>query len=541
MIGRRAPGLVAVAGQVERQRQVAFTVQPTRHAVPGAAGAAEPVQQDDVLGHASRSYELRNRHLPAAARVRRTSSRAAACAGACTSPGSRCAPLVLALARELRPALLLPRRRALRGLLRARPGEGIGAAGGRHLHLGHGRRRAAAGRDRGARGARAAAAAHGRPAGGAARERRRTGDRPAEAVRRGGEVVLRGRARTAPGRRSCAGSGRSPAARTGPRSRAGPASVHLNFPLREPLRPRRGRCRWSDPTPRALTERPYVRAPPRHGVASSPVAMTSTRRSRELIAGARRGVLVAGRHERPHAARRAPRRRSPPRPAGRCWPTRCRAPAAARPPSPTTTRCCATSDSPATRTPTWSCAWATCRSPSPCGAGSRASTACAQVALDPEGAWQDPASVLTDSLALEPASALARLAGDAARGARRTGSPAGAARTSVPPRRSSACSRRRELSEPAVARRAGRAAAGGGDPVRRLLDARARHRDVLAGARRTPRACSATAAPTASTGRSRRVRGRGRRGRPGRAADRRRRARPRHRRPARRPAPRARS
>ncbi len=33
-----------------------------------------------------------------------------------------------------------------------------------------------------------------------------------------------------------------------------------------------------------------------------------------------------------------------------------------------------------------------------------------QVALDPEGAWQDPASVLSDSLALEPASALAGLA-----------------------------------------------------------------------------------------------------------------------------------
>ena len=32
-----------------------------------------------------------------------------------------------------------------------------------------------------------------------------------------------------------------------------------------------------------------------------------------------------------------------------------------------------------------------------------------QVALDPEGAWQDPAAVLSESLALEPASALAEL------------------------------------------------------------------------------------------------------------------------------------
>ena len=38
-----------------------------------------------------------------------------------------------------------------------------------------------------------------------------------------------------------------------------------------------------------------------------------------------------------------------------------------------------------------------------------------QVALDPERAWQDPDAVLTHSLALEPASALARLAGDVAR------------------------------------------------------------------------------------------------------------------------------
>ncbi len=36
-----------------------------------------------------------------------------------------------------------------------------------------------------------------------------------------------------------------------------------------------------------------------------------------------------------------------------------------------------------------------------------------QLAIDPEGAWQDPDSVLSDSLALEPAAALAALAGEA--------------------------------------------------------------------------------------------------------------------------------
>jgi 2-succinyl-5-enolpyruvyl-6-hydroxy-3-cyclohexene-1-carboxylate synthase len=35
-----------------------------------------------------------------------------------------------------------------------------------------------------------------------------------------------------------------------------------------------------------------------------------------------------------------------------------------------------------------------------------------QIALDPEGAWQDPAAALTDSLAVDPAAALDALAGD---------------------------------------------------------------------------------------------------------------------------------
>ena len=37
--------------KVEGQRQVAFRVEPRRDAVPGAVGAAEPVQQDDALRH----------------------------------------------------------------------------------------------------------------------------------------------------------------------------------------------------------------------------------------------------------------------------------------------------------------------------------------------------------------------------------------------------------------------------------------------------------------------------------------------------------
>ena len=81
-----------------------------------------------------------------------------------------------------------------------------------------------------------------------------------------------------------------------------------------------------------------------------------------------------------------------------------------------------------------------------------------QVALDPEGAWQDPASVLTDSLALEPAAALAQLASaHAARSALQRAVGAGLAGELAQRRRA----RRRgdprarsptdELSEPAVA------------------------------------------------------------------------------------------
>jgi 2-succinyl-5-enolpyruvyl-6-hydroxy-3-cyclohexene-1-carboxylate synthase len=48
-----------------------------------------------------------------------------------------------------------------------------------------------------------------------------------------------------------------------------------------------------------------------------------------------------------------------------------------------------------------------------------------QAALDPEGAWQDPASVLSDSLALEPAAALAELTAAAIAPADTASAPAG--------------------------------------------------------------------------------------------------------------------
>ena len=90
------------------------------------------------------------------------------------------------------------------------------------------------------------------------------------------------------------------------------------------------------------------------------------------MSGSRRGVLVAGRDERADGLAGAAAAFAAP-PGGRCWPTRCRGPAAAMPPWPTTTRCCATPASPPPTNRTWCCVSATCRCPSRFAAGSRGS------------------------------------------------------------------------------------------------------------------------------------------------------------------------
>ena len=79
-----------------------------------------------------------------------------------------------------------------------------------------------------------------------------------------------------------------------------------------------------------------------------------------------------------------------------------------------------------------------------------------QVALDPEGAWQDPDSVVVASLALEPAASSRAWPSGGSRGGcerrrRRLAGDAGAAPTSARPRRSAASLGRGGLSEPAVA------------------------------------------------------------------------------------------
>ena len=427
-----------------------------------------------------------------------TSSRAAGCARACTSPGSRSTPLVLSLAREPRLRCYSHIDERCAGFFALGLAKAIGPAGRGRLHVGHRRGRAAAGGDRGARGARAAARADRRPPARAARDRRRADDRPAQALRRRGEVVLRGRRarRRRPSAlrwmRTLACRAYWTRARGPPRRRCTSTSrcASRSCPTSRCPRTTTGRARRRARTCAARRAR---RAP----------APRAARRSRELARRAPRGVVVAGRDERDAGARRARgRRASPSAPAGRCSPTRCPARAAARRRSRTTTRCCATPRFAARAAPRPRAAR---RRPADLQAAARVARRPARRAAGrarPRGRLAGPGrGARRDSLARRPGGALAALARERARRAARArlARRAGAAPTSAPREAIAGALGDAGCREPAVAARARRAAARRGDAVRRLLDAGARRRDVLAGARRTRRACSPTAAPTAST------------------------------------------
>jgi 2-succinyl-5-enolpyruvyl-6-hydroxy-3-cyclohexene-1-carboxylate synthase len=176
-----------------------------------------------------------------------------------------------------------------------------------------------------------------------------------------------------------------------------PGVVHLNFPLREPLVT--DEALPADETGRA-GGRPYVRRAPTPAVGET--------RLGELVAESRRGVVVAGRHERETPLGIAA--------AAFCetigWPlladplSRARRGAAAIAHYDALLRDEAfaashrpdfvlrVGDLPVSKPlRTWLAGLGDIR----------------QVALDPEGVWQDPASVLSDSLALEPAAAFTEL------------------------------------------------------------------------------------------------------------------------------------
>jgi 2-succinyl-5-enolpyruvyl-6-hydroxy-3-cyclohexene-1-carboxylate synthase len=177
-----------------------------------------------------------------------------------------------------------------------------------------------------------------------------------------------------------------------------PGVVHLNFPLREPLV-------TDGPLPADDSGRPdkaaYVRRPP--------VRVSSGTQLHKLVEASKRGVVVAGRHERTTSLGQAA--------AAFCqaagWPLLADPLSGARRGDAAIAHYDAllrdetfaaemnpdlvlrVGDLPVSKPLR---TWLASLSDIP------------QVALDPEGAWQDPASVLSDSFALEPASALAKLA-----------------------------------------------------------------------------------------------------------------------------------
>jgi 2-succinyl-5-enolpyruvyl-6-hydroxy-3-cyclohexene-1-carboxylate synthase len=181
-----------------------------------------------------------------------------------------------------------------------------------------------------------------------------------------------------------------------------PGVVHLNFPLREPLVSDAELPPDDTARPGGL---PYVqRTPAPRGSSAAASALGA------LVAGARRGVLVAGRHERATPLGRAAAAFA----AAAGWPLLADPLSGARRGEAAIAHYDAllrdvgflaevtpdlvlrVGDLPVSKPlRTWLAGLAEVR----------------QVALDPEAAWQDPDSVLSDSLPLEPAAALSRLAG----------------------------------------------------------------------------------------------------------------------------------
>jgi 2-succinyl-5-enolpyruvyl-6-hydroxy-3-cyclohexene-1-carboxylate synthase len=185
-----------------------------------------------------------------------------------------------------------------------------------------------------------------------------------------------------------------------------PGVVHLNFPLREPLV-------TEDPLPDDQTGRPdrapYVRRPP----ARPPASTTGEAQLQRLVEAAERGVVVAGRNERAEQPSIGSLGEAA---AVFCeatgWPLLADPLSGARRGNAAIAHYDAllreqtfagklnpdlilrVGDLPVSKPlRTWL-------------AGLKDTP---QVALDPEGAWQDPAAVLSDSLALEPTGALVRL------------------------------------------------------------------------------------------------------------------------------------
>ncbi len=179
-----------------------------------------------------------------------------------------------------------------------------------------------------------------------------------------------------------------------------PGVVHLNFPLREPLVGEEELP--PDPTARDGAG-PYVRRAPAAPATGADVAALG-----ELLARARRGVLVAGRHER-----RTPLGRAAAGFAATVgWPLLADPLSGARQGPAAIAHYDALLRDGAFRSslaPDLVLRVGDLPVSKPLRTWLAGLQGARQVALDPDGAWQDPASVLADSFATDPADALAEL------------------------------------------------------------------------------------------------------------------------------------
>jgi 2-succinyl-5-enolpyruvyl-6-hydroxy-3-cyclohexene-1-carboxylate synthase len=180
-----------------------------------------------------------------------------------------------------------------------------------------------------------------------------------------------------------------------------PGVVHLNFPLREPLVCDELPARTGQGRPDGA---PYVSRPPRAVDPSH-----SLRALRDLIGECRRGILVAGRHERHTPLGEAA--------AAFCtatgWPLLADPMSGARRGDTAIAHYDALLREPdfaREHVPEIVIRVGDLPVSKPLRAWLAGLEEVPQIALDPDGAWQDPASVLADSIAAEPAAALQALA-----------------------------------------------------------------------------------------------------------------------------------
>jgi 2-succinyl-5-enolpyruvyl-6-hydroxy-3-cyclohexene-1-carboxylate synthase len=190
-----------------------------------------------------------------------------------------------------------------------------------------------------------------------------------------------------------------------------PGVVHLNFPLREPLVVDEELPTDDSARPNGL---PFVRRAPALRSASAAASALGG-----LVAGARRGLLIAGRHERSTPLGQAAAAFA----AAAGWPLLADPLSGARRGDAAIAHYDALlrdEDFLAGVTPDLILRVGDLPVSKPLRGWLGGLEGVRQVALDPEAAWQDPAAVLSDSLALEPASALTRLTGSLGERATRT-------------------------------------------------------------------------------------------------------------------------